>query len=64
MIDNNSVDREQVNQGARLALNAAPGEFIVSEQALPAVGIDGCTWQARTLELKGISQPVPVRVTR
>ena len=44
------------------ASQAAAGEIIVSEQALKAAGVDGGTLEARSLVLKGISEPVPVRV--
>ena len=37
---------------------------IVSENALQVAGIDGSNLEARSLELKGISEPVPVRVMR
>ena len=53
---------EEVNLAARLASKAAPGEIIVSEQALQAAGIDGTNLEARSLELKGISEPVIARV--
>jgi adenylate cyclase len=53
---------DEVNLAARLASKAAPGEIIVSEQALKAAGIDGTKLEARNLELKGISEPVNVRV--
>jgi len=53
---------EEVNLAARLASKAAPGEIIVSEQALEAAGIDGSKLEARSLELKGISEPVMIRV--
>jgi adenylate cyclase len=55
---------DEVNLAARLASKAAPGETIVSEQALNQAGIDTSVLEARSLELKGISQPVPVRVMR
>jgi class 3 adenylate cyclase len=45
-----------------LASKAAPGEIIVSEQALKKAGIDGSELESRSLELKGISEPVMVRV--
>ena len=57
-----SAKGEEVNTAARLASKAAIGEIIVSEQALKKAGIDGNTLEARSLELKGISEPVPVRV--
>lgn len=53
---------DEVNLAARLASKAAAGEIIVSEQALRAAGIDSSPWEARTLELKGISEPVTARV--
>ena len=55
---------EEVNTAARLASKAAAGEIIVSEQALLAAGIDGRELESRSLELKGISQPVQARVIR
>jgi len=53
---------EEVNLTARLASKAAAGEIIVSEQALVSAGIDGSKLESRSLELKGISQPVTARV--
>jgi class 3 adenylate cyclase len=53
---------DEVNLAARLASKAAPGEIIVSETALKAAGIDGSNLEARSLELKGISEPVIARV--
>jgi adenylate cyclase len=53
---------EEVNLAARLASKAAAGELIVSEQALEAAGVDRTNLEARSLELKGISEPVAVRV--
>ena len=53
---------EEVNLAARLASKAAPGEIIVSERALKAAGIDGSKFEARSLELKGISEMVTARV--
>jgi adenylate cyclase len=53
---------EEVNLAARLASQAAAGEIIVSEQALQETGIEGRTLASRSLELKGISEPVHVRV--
>ncbi len=57
-----SAKGDAVNTTARLASKAAAGEIIVSEPALEAAGIDGRDLEARSLELKGISEPVPVRV--
>jgi adenylate cyclase len=53
---------DEVNVAARLASHAAAGEVIVSEQALEAAGMDGSAFESRSLELKGISKPVTVRV--
>ena len=55
---------DEVNLAARLASQAAPGEIIVSEQALQAAGMDVSTLESRTLELKGIREAVDVRVMR
>jgi len=55
---------DEVNLAARLASKAAAGEIILSEQALKKAGVDGNALEARSLELKGISEPVPVRVMR
>jgi adenylate cyclase len=57
-----SAKGEEVNMAARLASKAAVGEIIVSEQTLKAAGIDGSQLEARTLELKGITEPVIARV--
>lgn len=55
---------DEVNLAARLASKAAAGEIIASEQALQAAGMDRSSLELRRLELKGISEPVPVRVIR
>ena len=57
-----SAKGEEVNMTARLASKAGVGEIVVSEPALKASGIDGSRLEARTLELKGISEPVTARV--
>jgi adenylate cyclase len=57
-----SAKGEEVNTAARLASKAARGEIIVSEQALKKTDIDGSELESRSLELKGISEPVTVRV--
>jgi adenylate cyclase len=57
-----SATGDEVNTAARLASKAAQGEIVVSEQALKRAGMDGSQYESRTLELKGISEPVPVRV--
>ncbi len=63
-LTNISAIGDEVNLAARLASEAAPGEILVSEQALTRTGIDGSHLEPRSLELKGISQPVLVRVMR
>ena len=55
---------EEVNLAARIASQAAAGEVLVSRQALEAAGTDSNGLEWRTLELKGISQPVPAAVLR
>jgi adenylate cyclase len=55
---------EEVNTAARLASKAAAGEIILSETALARAYLDGGALESRTLELKGISGPVSVRVMR
>lgn len=59
---NISAIGDEVNLAARLASKAAAGEIIVSEKALTDAGEDGSGLEARSLELKGISEPVRVRV--
>jgi len=61
---NISAIGDEVNTAARLCSQAAAGEIIISEQALKAAGIDGSELASRSLELKGISEPVPVRALR
>jgi len=61
-LTNISAIGDEVNTAARLASQAAAGEIIVSEKALKAAGIDGGELESRSLELKGISELVPVRV--
>ena len=53
---------DEVNTAARLVSRAAAGEIIVSEQALQAAGMDTGELESRSLELKGITEPVKVRV--
>jgi len=55
---------DEVNTAARLASNAAAGEILVSEHALQEAGVAFSEMEARRLELKGIAEPVPVRVMR
>lgn len=50
------------NLTARLSSQAAEGEILVSEAAATAAGFEG--GEPRVLNLKGISQPITVRVLR
>ena len=61
-LTNIAATGEEVNLTARLASSAAAGEIIVSEQALREAGLDVGNLELRSLELKGISDPVQVRV--
>ena len=53
---------EEVNLAARLASKAEAGEIVVSEHAMNAAGMDSHGLETRRLELKGIREPVAVRV--
>jgi adenylate cyclase len=53
---------EEVNTAARIASQAVAGEIIISEAALARANMDGSSLESRQLELKGISEPVKVRV--
>jgi adenylate cyclase len=55
---------DEVNLAARLASKAAAGEIILSVQALEKAGMDDRELESRSLELKGIREPVFVRVIR
>lgn len=55
---------EEVNLAARLGAQAAAGEILISERALRAAGLEAMDLEPRTLELKGIGEPVRVRVLR
>ncbi len=61
LIDFSAVG-DEVNLAARLASKAAAQEIIVSERALQKAGMAGDALERRSLDLKGISQTVPVRV--
>ena len=61
---NISAIGEEVNTAARLTSKAGAGEIIISEKALERAHIDGSGLESRSLELKGISEPIPVRVMR
>ncbi len=53
---------DNVNITARLAAKAGAGEALISEAACAAAGLSLGTSEQRSLELKGKSQPVNVRV--
>jgi adenylate cyclase len=53
---------DSVNTAARLAAKAGAGEILISDYALQAAGVAGDDLEQRSLELKGISDPVLVRV--
>ena len=57
-----SAKGEEVNTAARLASKAGVGEIIVSERAIQAAGIEDSKLESRSLDLKGISESVSVRV--
>jgi adenylate cyclase len=59
---NISAIGEEVNTAARIASKAAAGEILVSEPALARAGIDSTGLESRSLELKGISEPVKAHV--
>jgi adenylate cyclase len=61
---NISAIGEEVNTAARIASKAPAGEIFVSENAITKAGIDSAGLESRNLELKGISEPVTVRVMR
>lgn len=61
---NISAIGDEVNTAARLASKAAAGEIIISERALKQAGVSEVGFEPRRLELKGISEPVAVRVMR
>jgi adenylate cyclase len=54
---------DAVNVAARLASVAGVGELVVSEEAFAAAGLDG-DHERRELNLKGVTEPVKVRVLR
>jgi adenylate cyclase len=59
---NISAIGDEVNTAARIASKAAAGEILISDQALNAAGVDSSRLESRSLELKGIREPVRVRV--
>ena len=62
---NISAIGDEVNLAARIASKAEAGEILVSESALLSQPeLDTSQFESRTLELKGISKPITVRVMR
>jgi len=61
---NISAIGDEVNAAARIASKAAAGEILLSESALALAHIDTGPLESRTLELKGISGPMTVRVMK
>jgi adenylate cyclase len=61
---NISAIGDEVNLAARMASKAAAGEIIISETALKQAGMDSGGLESRRLELKGISEPVDVKVIK
>ena len=59
-----TVIGDLVNTVARIQGAAASGEVLVTEETFKAVAADCPHAQQRTLELKGKSRPVSVRVVR
>ena len=52
------------NLCARLSSKAAAGEILISEETVKSGNLDVEELETRSLELKGVSQPVPVRVMK
>jgi adenylate cyclase len=52
------------NMCARLSSKAATGEILISEDSVKSGNLDVEGLETRSLELKGVSQPVPVRVMK
>src|SRR5919106_2045525 len=59
-----SAKGDEVNMAARLASKAAAGEIIVTGQGLQKAWVGCSPLESRSLELKGISETVQVRVMR
>ncbi len=55
---------DAVNVAARLASSAGPGEILVSDETISAIGFRGEGLELRELILKGKTNPVKVRVLR
>ena len=52
------------NMCARLSSKAAPGEILISEESVKSGNLDVEGLETRSLELKGVSQPVSIRVMK
>jgi adenylate cyclase len=52
------------NMCARLSSKAAAGEILISEDSMKSGNLDVMDLESRLLELKGVSQPVSVRVMK
>lgn len=61
---NISAIGDEVNTAARIASKAEAGEILLSESTLEQAHVDASGLASRTLELKGISNPITVRVMR
>lgn len=55
---------DTVNVGARLVAQAAAGECLISETAYEQAQMEWANLEKRTLEMKGKSEPLAVRVMR
>jgi class 3 adenylate cyclase len=52
------------NLCARLSSKAAAGEILISEESVKSGSLDVSGLETRSFELKGISQPMSVRVMK
>jgi len=52
------------NMCARLSSKAAAGEILISEESVKSGNLDVTGLESRSLELKGVSQPVSVSVMK
>ncbi|RPJ18685.1 MAG: adenylate/guanylate cyclase domain-containing protein, partial [Chloroflexi bacterium] len=52
------------NLCARLSSKAAAGEILISEESIKSGNLDVRGFESRSLELKGVGQPVSVRVMK
>jgi adenylate cyclase len=53
---------DAMNTGARLSSSAAAGEILASDYVVRRAGLDATAFEARSLQLKGKTEPVAVRV--